>query len=77
MIGLETAYGSLYKKLVVEENISLNRLSEVMSYGPGHILGLDHGLIEIGKKANFVIVDNENRYIVKDNFASKVQILHL
>lgn len=50
MIGLETAYGSLYKKLVVEENISLNRLSEVMSYGPGHILGLDHGLIEIGKK---------------------------
>ena len=34
MVGLETAFSICYTKLVKENNISLNKLSELMSYNP-------------------------------------------
>lgn len=66
MIGIETAFSTCYTALVASGEISLEKLSEIMSYKPGQILGLDHGVIEIGKKANLVIVNPNTEIEIKE-----------
>lgn len=71
-IGLESSFPVVYTELVERGYINLERLSKLMSYNPGHILGLDHGIIEPGLKADIVLVNiNETTMFTENYFASK------
>lgn len=72
MVGLETAFSICYTKLVMENGISVNKLSELMSRNPAKILGMNKGSINIGKDGDLVLVDlNKEIVIDKEKFASK------
>ncbi|AGX42250.1 dihydroorotase [Clostridium saccharobutylicum] len=72
MVGLETAFPICYTKLVKENNISLNKLSELMSYNPAQLLGMNKGKVSIGVDGDLVIVDLDKKIkINKEEFASK------
>lgn len=72
MVGLETAFSICYTKLVMENGISVNKLSELMSRNPAKILGMNKGSITIGKDGDLVLVDlNKEIVIDKEKFASK------
>lgn len=60
--GLETAFSTTYTKLVREKNISLNKLSEIMSKNPSELLGVNKGTIEIGYEGDLVLLDLEASY---------------
>jgi dihydroorotase len=58
--GLETAFAVCVSNLVNDINISLQRLSALMSAHPARILGLDdRGRIAAGLRADLVIVDTQ------------------
>jgi dihydroorotase len=70
--GIETAFGVCYTKLVKEEHISLNRLSEIMSKKPADIMGVKKGQIKIGYDGDLVLIDTCKEYeILSENFKSK------
>lgn len=70
--GLETAFSACYTALVKAGHIGLCELSKLMSYNPSKILGLNKGAFSIGKDADFVVVDLDEKYKVDAvNFASK------
>lgn len=72
MVGLETAFSICYTKLVKENKISLNKLSELMSKNPAEILRMNKGTISIGKDGDVVLVDLNKKIIVdKESFVSK------
>lgn len=72
MSGLETAFSVCYTKLVRENSVSLNRLSEIMSKRPAEILDFNKGKIEIGYDGDLVLVDiNQNYIIDSGEFVSK------
>ncbi len=72
MIGLETAFMISYTKLVKGGHIDLKELSKLMSYNPGKIIGINHGEIKPGEKANLVIIDLDKKIIVDSHtFKSK------
>lgn len=72
MVGLETAFPICYTKLVKENEISLNKLSELMSKNPAEILGMNKGTISVGKDGDVVLVDLNKKIIVdKEAFVSK------
>jgi dihydroorotase len=55
--GLETAFAALYTQLVEPGVVPLATLLERMSAGPARIYGLDTPTIEVGAKANLVLID--------------------
>ncbi|KGG79741.1 dihydroorotase [Caloranaerobacter azorensis H53214] len=68
---IEVAFSMVYK-VFYENGISLNKLSELMSYNPARILNLNCGLIEEGYDANLILVDLDEEYrIDTDDFISK------
>lgn len=68
---IEVAFSMVYK-VFRENGISLNKLSELMSYNPAKILNLNCGLIEEGYEANLVLVDLDEEYRINtDDFISK------
>ena len=70
--GIETAFSVCYTKLVKENSISLNKLSEVMSRNPAYIMGANKGQIKIGCDGDLVMVDIDKNYeIMSKNFISK------
>lgn len=70
--GLETSFGVCYTKLVKNNEISLSKLSEIMSYNPFKIMGEKKGLIKDSYKADLVIIDlNKKIKIDEDYFVSK------
>jgi dihydroorotase len=70
--GIETAFSVCYTKLVKENGISLNKLSEVMSRNPAYIMGANKGQIKIGCDGDLVMVDIDKNYeIMSKNFISK------
>jgi dihydroorotase len=72
MVGLETAFSVCYTKLVMENNISLNKLSELMSYNPAKLLDMNKGKISVGIEGDLVLVDINKKIKVKpEEFASK------
>lgn len=72
MIGLETAFAVCYTKLVKEGHIDLPKLSEIMSYRPAQILGLEHGELKEGRRADLTIVDiNATQVVSEEMFHSK------
>ena len=69
--NIETAF-SMYYKVFHDKGISLNRLSEMISYAPAQLLGLKNGLIEKGYHADMTVVDEKySGTINTDDFVSK------
>lgn len=69
--NIEVAF-SMVNKVFKENNISLNKLSEMMSANPAKLLGLSQGLIEEGLRADLVLIDeNETDVIDTRKFVSK------
>lgn len=72
MVGLETAFSICYTKLVRENGISLNKLSQLMSYNGAKLLGMNKGKISIGTDGDLVVVDLDKKIKVdRSRFASK------
>ena len=72
MVGLETAFSICYTALVKSEEITLNKLSELMSKNSAKLLEMNKGQIEIGFDGDFVLIDLEKKVkINSEKFASK------
>lgn len=72
MVGLETAFSVCYTKLVRENGISLNKLSELMSYNGARLLGMNKGKVSIGTEGDLVLIDIYKKIKVKsEEFLSK------
>ncbi|MDO5518169.1 MAG: dihydroorotase [Clostridium sp.] len=72
MVGLETAFSICYTKLVRENGISINKLSELMSCNGAKLLGMNKGKISIGTDGDLVVVDLDKKIKVDSSkFASK------
>lgn len=66
MLGLESALSVSFKAMVETKLISLRELIEKMSARPAQIAGYkDHGALEIGKPANFALVNLEKNWVSK------------
>ena len=71
VIGLETAFASLYTQLVLPGELSLETLLERMSTGHARAFGLDEPRIEVGERANLVALDLDAEWTVtEDGFRS-------
>ena len=64
--GLETAFAALYTHLVEPGHIPLETLLERMSAGPARSLGLPEPRIEVGARANLVLLDLETEWTVEE-----------
>ncbi|WP_459480502.1 dihydroorotase [Clostridium saccharoperbutylacetonicum] len=72
MVGLETAFSICYTKLVKDNNISLNKLSELMSYNPAKLLRMNKGKVSVGADGDLVVIDTENKIKINpEEFESK------
>jgi dihydroorotase len=71
VIGLETAFAALYTHLVLPGELSLETLLERMSGGPARAFGLEQPRIEVGARANLVVIDLDDEWTVaEDGFRS-------
>ncbi len=66
VIGLETAFAALYTHLVEPGLVPLETLLERMSGGPARSLGLPEPRIEVGARANLVLLDLETEWTVEE-----------
>ena len=64
--GLETAFAALYTHLVIPGELSLETLLERMSGGPARIFSLDEPRIEVGARANLVVLDLDTEWTVTE-----------
>jgi dihydroorotase len=72
MVGLETAFSICYTALVKSGEITLNKLSELMSKNSAKLLGMNKGEIEIGFDGDFVLLDLDKKIkINSEDFVSK------
>ena len=62
--GLETSFAALYTHVVVPGLLPLETLLERMSAGPARALGLTEPRIEVGARANLVLLDLEAEWTV-------------
>ena len=69
--GLETSFAALYTHLVVTGVVTLETLLERMSAGPAQAFGLHAPRIEVGARANLVVLDLDAEWTVtEDGFRS-------
>lgn len=72
IVGLETAAALTMTELVEGGYLTIMQMAEKMSCNPAKILGLDKGVIEVGKPADLVVFDAEKEYVIDPgNFYSK------
>jgi dihydroorotase len=64
--GLETAFAALYTHLVLPGELSLETLLERMSAGPARAFGLDEPRIEVGARANLVVLDLDAEWTIAE-----------
>jgi dihydroorotase len=64
--GLETAFAALYTHLVLPGELSLETLLERMSSGPARVFGLVEPKIEVGARANLVVLDLDTESTVTE-----------
>jgi dihydroorotase len=70
--GLETAFAALYTHLVQPGLLPLETLLERMSAGPARALGLPEPRVEVGARANLVLLDLDAEWTVEaDGFRSR------
>src|SRR5262249_20574743 len=65
--GLETAFSALYTHLVRPGVLPLETLLERMSQGPARAFGLGEPRIEVGARANLVVLDLDAEWEVRDD----------
>lgn len=63
--GFALAYDKIFKA----HNLSLSTLSNLFSYNPAKILGLNRGSLEVGVEAEFIIVNEDSYTIIEDSFS--------
>lgn len=74
MVGLETAFPICYTTLVKSGEVSLNKLSEIMSKNGAKILGMNKGIISPGMDGDLVLLDlNKKIKVESKEFHSKAQ----
>jgi dihydroorotase len=71
VIGLETAFGVCYERLVKPGVIDLPRLVDLMSCAPARVFRLPGGTLAAGAPADVTLLDLEARYQVTNTFHSK------
>ena len=71
IIGLETSLSLGITNLVKKGHLTMMELLEKMTINPAKLYNFDTGYIAEGAKADLVIIDENEEYIVKDKFASK------
>ena len=72
ILGFETAFALGYTYLVKTGEISMERLIDLMCYGPSNILKLGRGGMNIGDDADLAVFDLENEYTFdKEKMLSK------
>ncbi len=70
VIGLETAFGVSYTKLVASGVIDLARLIELLSCGPARVFNLDGGSLAAGALGDVTLVDPQAKWDVPKAFRS-------
>jgi dihydroorotase len=70
VIGLETAFGVCFDRLVREKVIALSRLIDLLSCGPARTFALPGGTLREGSPGDVTILDLDARYAVTNTFAS-------
>jgi dihydroorotase len=69
--GLETAFAALHTHVVLPGELALETLLERMSAGPARAFGLDEPRVEVGARANLVVLDLDAEWTVtEDGFRS-------
>lgn len=72
ILGFETAFALGYTYLVKTGEITLDRLIDLMCYGPSGILKLGRGGMNIGDDADLAVFDLDNEFVFeKDKMLSK------
>ena len=72
IIGFETVLSAEIMNLVDEGHISYIDLVKLTSYNPAKLLGIDKGILEVGKAADITIFNPDEEYIYsKDKIVSK------
>ena len=71
VIGLETAFGVCYDRLVKTKEIGLTRLVELFTSGPAGVFNLPGGTLRAGSLGDVTLIDLEAQYPVAAPFASK------
>lgn len=66
MIGIEQAFSICYTKLVKENNISLNKLSQLMSGNAAKLLNINKGKLQPGFAGDLVLIDLNKKRIFKE-----------
>ncbi|HSO01686.1 MAG TPA: amidohydrolase family protein, partial [Gaiellaceae bacterium] len=65
--GLETSFAALYTHLVEPGLLPLETLLERMSGGPARALGLPEARVEVGARANLVLLDLDAEWTVAES----------
>ncbi|HEX6084577.1 MAG TPA: dihydroorotase [Thermoanaerobaculia bacterium] len=71
VIGLETAFGVCYDRLVKTKEIGLARLIELFTSGPASVFSLPGGTLRAGALGDVTLIDLDAQYQVAAPFASK------
>ncbi len=71
IIGLETAFGVCYDRLVKTKIITLQRLIELLTSGPARVFNLPGGTLRAGALGDVTLIDVDARWEVAAPFASK------
>ena len=71
IIGLETSLALGVTNLVKKGHLTLMELLEKMTINPAKFYNLEVGTIEEGRKADLVIFDENEKWVVPNKFASK------
>lgn len=53
----------------LSKDISLSTFSKLTSHNPAKILNLNYGSLEVGKQAEFILIDLNKSYLVNDSFS--------
>jgi dihydroorotase len=70
--GLETSFAALYTHLVLPGELSLETVLERMSAGPARVFGIDEPRVEIGARANLVVLDLDAAWeVAEETFRSR------
>jgi dihydroorotase len=64
MSGIELAFSICYTHLVKTKKISLMKLSELLSYNPSQILGINKGIVQRGVIADLTLIDPDEEFEV-------------